>query len=48
MKKLLLVIAFAIAATFGFAASASAAGQVCIEGYVNGEALPINGCTALP
>ena len=48
MKKVLLVIAFALAGVFGAAASASAAGQVCIEGYVNGEALPVNGCTALP
>ncbi|HEX7167807.1 MAG TPA: hypothetical protein VF230_12570 [Acidimicrobiales bacterium] len=48
MKKLLLVAALAIAAALGLTAPASSAGSVCIEGYVNGEALPINGCTALP
>jgi hypothetical protein len=48
MKKLLLVVAFVVAGVFGFAAPASAAGQVCIEGYVNGTPLPVNGCTALP
>ena len=48
MKKVLLVVAFAVAALFGFAAPASAAGQICIDVNVNGTALPINGCTALP
>ena len=48
MKKVLLAIAFAVAALVGLSAPASAAGQVCVEGYINGEALPVNGCTALP
>ena len=48
MKKLLLVAALALAGFLGFAAPASAAGQVCVEGYVNGTARPVNGCTALP
>jgi len=48
MKKLLLVVAIAVAGVLGFVAPASSAGYVCIEGYVNGEALPVNGCTNLP
>ena len=48
MKKLLVAVVFVVAGVFGLAAPASAAGQICIDVNVNGTALPINGCTALP
>ena len=48
MKKLLLVVALAVAGLFAAVVPASAAGEICIDVNVNGTALPINGCTALP